>query len=86
MVVGTLEGDGPQGGLEGFRMASRQARRAPAGAGLGAGLAVGEVGVQTPFYRFRRQLQGVPPDTGFERLEVELVGRLGSYEAGDFGF
>ena len=67
-------------------MATRQARRTTAGAGQAAGLSVGAVGVQTPLDRFRRQLQSLPADTGLDRLEVELVGRLGSYEAGDFGF
>ena len=86
MVVGALDGHRPEGGLEGLGMAAGEARRAPAGAGLRAGRAVGTVGVETPLDRPGGQLQGAPPDTGLDRLEVELIDRPGGYEAGDFGF
>ena len=48
--------------------------------------AVGVVGVETPLDGPRRELQGLAPHMRLDRLEVELVGRPGRYEAGDLGF
>ena len=86
VVVGALQSQRAEGGLEGLRMPSRVARRPPATAGPDAGFAVGVVGVETPLDCPRRELQGLTPHMRLDRLEVELVGRAGRYEAGDLGF
>ena len=86
VVVGALQGQRPDSGLEGLRVASRVARQLAAGAGRDRARVIGEVGIEVPLDGAGRQLQRLASQVGLERLEVELVRRPGSYEPGDLGF
>ena len=86
VVVGALQGQRAQDGLEGLGATAGVVGRLPAGAGLGRAAMIAEVVVEAPFDRPCGQFQRPLAQARLQRLEVDGVGRAGSYEAGDLGF
>ncbi len=86
VVVGALEGQPAQDGLDGLGSPSGVARGLAAGTGQGGADVVAAVGVEAPFHGSRCQFQRPLAQAGLQRLEIDGVRRAGSYEAGDFGF
>ncbi len=86
MAVGALDGDRPEGGLEGLGMASGAACLPSGGAGTGRYAGIGAVGVEAPLDGAGSELQGLATQVGPDCLAVNCFGRPGAYEAGNLGF
>ena len=86
VVVGALQGQRSERGLERLRVAARVARQPTAGAGRGRARVIGAVGVEASLDGAGCQLQSLAAQVGLEGLEVEPVGGPGRYEPGDLGF
>ena len=73
MIISPLQFQWPENALECLGAPTRQARRSPARTGPMSQRAVTMVRIETLLYRQRRQLQDLPPDGGFQRLQIQAV-------------
>ena len=86
VVVGSLQSQRSERGLERLRVAPRVAHQPPPGAGRGRAHVIGAVGVEVPPDSADCQLQSLAAQVALEGLEVKPVGGPGGYEPGDLGF
>lgn len=86
MVIGALESERAEHGLEGLGTAASVAGRpGTVGAGSEGAAVVGEVGVEALLDGAGGELQGAAADSGLDGLEVDAVVRGGADEAVDLG-